>query len=202
MTQEELAHTKFPLGEIADKSEVRELAEKADLANAEKPDSQDICFVPDGDYAKVIENYTGKSYPKGNYIDTDGNVLGEHKGIIHYTIGQRRGLGIALGKHMYVCDKNPENNTVTLGDISDLMRSEVNIGSFNWILYEKPPVSFKATAKLRYNQKQEYPCTVFVDESDNSKVKLILDEPQKAVAKGQAAVLYDGDYVIGGGTIL
>ncbi len=202
MTQEELAHTKFPLGEIADKSEVRELAEKADLANAEKPDSQDICFVPDGDYAKVIEHYTGKSYPKGNYIDTHGNVLGEHKGIIHYTIGQRRGLGIALGKHVYVCDKNPENNTVTLGDISDLMRSEVNVGSFNWIKYDKPPVSFKATAKLRYNQKQEYPCTVFVDENDNSNVKLILDEPQKAVAKGQAAVLYDGDYVIGGGTIL
>ena len=202
MTQEELAHTMFPLGDIADKNEVREIAEKNGLANAEKPDSQDICFVPDGDYAKVIEHYTGKKYPEGNYIDVNGNVLGKHKGIIHYTIGQRRGLGISLGKHMYVCDKNPENNTVTLGDISDLMNSEVNVEDFNWILYDNPPASFRAVAKLRYNQKQEYPCTVLVDENDKTKVKLLLDEPQKAVAKGQAAVVYDGDYVVGGGTIL
>jgi tRNA-uridine 2-sulfurtransferase len=202
MTQEELAHTMFPLGDIADKNEVREIAENNGLANAEKPDSQDICFVPDGDYAKVIEHYTGKKYPEGNYIDVNGNVLGKHKGIIHYTIGQRRGLGISLGKHMYVCDKNPENNTVTLGDISDLMNSEVNVEDFNWILYDNPPASFRAVAKLRYNQKQEYPCTVLVDENDKTKVKLLLDEPQKAVAKGQAAVVYDGDYVVGGGTIL
>ena len=202
MTQEELAHTMFPLGDIADKNEVREIAEKNGLANAEKPDSQDICFVPDGDYAKVIEHYTGKKYPEGNYIDVNGNVLGKHKGIIHYTIGQRRGLGISLGKHMYVCDKNPENNTVTLGDISDLMNSEVNVEDFNLILYDNPPASFRAVAKLRYNQKQEYPCTVLVDENDKTKVKLLLDEPQKAVAKGQAAVVYDGDYVVGGGTIL
>lgn len=202
MTQEELAHTMFPLGDIADKNEVREIAEKNGLANAEKPDSQDICFVPDGDYAKVIEHYTGKKYPEGNYIDVNGNVLGKHKGIIHYTIGQRRGLGISLGKHMYVCDKNPENNTVTLGDISDLMNSEVIVEDFNWILYDNPPANFRAVAKLRYNQKQEYPCTVLVDENDKTKVKLLLDEPQKAVAKGQAAVVYDGDYVVGGGTIL
>ena len=202
MTQEELAHTMFPLGDIADKNEVRKIAEKNGLANAEKPDSQDICFVPDGDYAKVIEHYTGKKYPEGNYIDVNGNVLGKHKGIIHYTIGQRRGLGISLGKHMYVCDKNPENNTVTLGDICDLMNSEVYVEDFNWILYDNPPASFRAVAKLRYNQKQEYPCTVLVDENDKTKVKLLLDEPQKAVAKGQAAVVYDGDYVVGGGTIL
>ncbi|MDO4460412.1 MAG: tRNA 2-thiouridine(34) synthase MnmA [Clostridia bacterium] len=199
MSQKELSRTVFPLGDISDKDEVRRIADEAGLVNAAKPDSQDICFVPDGDYAKVIEHYTGRKYPEGDYIDINGNVIGKHKGIIHYTIGQRRGLGIAMGRHMYVCAKDPVNNTVTLGDQIDLFKKECLVKDFNWIMYENPPKELRATVKLRYNQKQEYPCTVY---PEDGYVRIVMDEPQKAVAAGQAAVVYDGDYVVGGGTII
>ena len=201
LTQDELSHVLFPLGDMADKEEVRAVAASLGFVNADKPDSQDICFVPDGDYASAIERFSGKTYPAGNYIDTEGNILGPHKGIIHYTIGQRRGLGIALGKHMYVCDKDPVNNTVTLGDVEDLLRTEILVQDFNWIMYDIPPEKIHASVKIRYNQKTDYVCTAYPDKDDKTAVRIIFDEPQKAPAKGQAAVVYSGDYVVGGGTI-
>ncbi|MBP5304222.1 MAG: tRNA 2-thiouridine(34) synthase MnmA, partial [Lachnospiraceae bacterium] len=137
MTQEELAHTQFPLGAMK-KTEIRKIAEEHGFINANKPDSQDICFVPDGDYAKVIENYTGKKYTEGNFVDLAGNVIGQHKGIIHYTIGQRKGLGIAAENPYYVLEIRPETNEVVLGSNEDLFKNEVHIAEVNYIPGEVP----------------------------------------------------------------
>ena len=145
MTQEQLAHTMFPLGRRT-KSEIREIAEREGFLNAKKRDSQDICFVPDGDYAAFIKKHTGKSYAEGDFVDTQGNVLGTHSGIIGYTIGQRKGLGIAVGHPVYVCKKDLQNNTVTLGGEADLMCSRLEAVDFNWI-YEKPQGKITCTAK-------------------------------------------------------
>ena len=164
-----LAHTLFPLGNLT-KPEVRELAEKAGLVNAEKPDSQDICFVPDGDYAGFIERYTQKTFPKGNFIDKNGNVLGEHNGIIRYTIGQRKGLGIALGVPAYVVSKNVAENTVTLGSNDDLFTDTVYGKEVNWVSIECPKEPLRVKAKVRYNQKEQ-PATLYPLE--NNCVKLI-----------------------------
>ena len=197
LTQEQLAHTMFPLGTL-EKSEVREIAEKNGFVNARKKDSQDICFIPDGDYAGFIERYTGKTFPEGDFCDTDGNFLAKHKGIIHYTIGQRKGLGVAFGKPVYVCDKCVETNRVILGDNEDLFSSELDVTDFNWISVPGASEPIRCYAKIRYNQKAQ-PATV-IQTSENT-VHIVFDEPQRAIAKGQAAVLYDGDTVIGGGTI-
>lgn len=198
MTQEQLAHTRFPLGEMK-KSETRVIAEKCGFINAKKPDSQDICFVPDGDYARVIELNTGKTYPPGDFIDKDGNVLGKHKGIIHYTIGQRKGLGIAAAAPLYVLAIDVKNNTVTLGDGGDLFSREVSVEDFHFISGEAPTAPFRCAAKIRYRQKEQ-PATAYP--AENGKMTVVFDEPQRAVTPGQAAVLYDGDVVIGGGTIV
>ena len=165
--------------------------------NARKRDSQDICFVPDGDYAKFIENYAQKSYPKGKFVDKSGNVLGEHNGIIRYTIGQRKGLNIALGHPVYVIGKNLDDNTVILGSNDDLNQKELLADDFNWII-EKPKDSIKCCAKTRYNMK-EVPCTAYCE---GDKVRVVFDNSVRAVTSGQAVVLYDGDYVLGGGTII
>ncbi len=198
MTQDELAHTVFPLGNMT-KDETRKTAESHGFINAHKKDSQDICFVPDGDYAKVIKLNTGKTYPSGDFAFKDGTIVGKHEGIINYTVGQRKGLGIALGKPAYVIDIDTVNNRVILGDNEDLFKTELTADNMNWIKYENPPEEFRAKAKIRYNQKEKN-CTVKVQE--NGKIKVIFDEPQRAVTPGQAVVLYDGDDVIGGGTIL
>jgi len=196
LSQYQLAHTIFPLGRFS-KNEIREIAEREGFLNAKKRESQDICFVPDGDYAAFIEKHTQKSYKKGNFVDTNGNVLGQHSGIIKYTIGQRKGLGIAAGKPVYVCKKDMENNTVVLGDNEDLFSKTLEARDFNWI-YEKKEGAFRCKAKTRYNM-TEQPCTVF---EEGEKLRVEFDNPQRAVTSGQAVVLYDGDYVIGGGTII
>lgn len=198
LTQEQLSHTLFPLGAMQ-KSEVRTVAESNGFINADKPDSQDICFVPDGDYAKVIENYSKKNYPNGNFISTSGDVLGTHKGIIRYTIGQRRGLGISAESPLYVCKLCPENNTVILGNNDDLFYNTVYVKEFNWICGEVPKDSIKCSAKIRYRQ-PEQPATVY-PQADGS-VKIVFDIPQRAITPGQSAVLYDDETVFGGGTII
>ena len=197
MTQEQLRKTQFPLGGL-EKSKVRSIAEANGFVNAAKPDSQDICFVPDGDYARVIRLRTGKHYDEGNYVDINGNVLGRHKGIIHYTIGQRKGLGIAFGKPTFVVDIRPETNEVVLGTNDELFGRELNVTDFNWIAGTAPSDSFSCKAKIRYRQ-EEQPATASI--LPNGDVHISFDEPQRAITKGQAAVLYDGDTVLGGGVI-
>ena len=195
LTQYQLEHIIFPLGKYS-KEQIRELAEENGFVNAKKRDSQDICFVPDGNYAKYIEKYANKTYKKGSFVDKYGNVLGEHNGIIRYTIGQRKGLNIALGHPVYVIAKDLENNRVVLGSDKDLYTNELVAGDFNWII-EKPEKSIKCFAKTRYNMK-EVPCTAFCEEEN---VRVVFDTPVRAVTASQAVVLYDGDYVLGGGII-
>ncbi|MBQ7335328.1 MAG: tRNA 2-thiouridine(34) synthase MnmA [Clostridia bacterium] len=197
LTQEQLAHTLFPLGGLK-KTEVREIAEANGFCNANRPDSQDICFVPDGDYVAFIEQYTGKHYPCGNFIDQNGTVLGQHKGSIRYTVGQRKGLGIAFGKPTYVCAKNAEQNTVTLGDNEDLFRRDLSAHSINLIALEQISSPLRVQAKIRY-QASAAPATVEQTAPDRFRVRF--DEPQRAITAGQSVVLYDGDTVIGGGII-
>lgn len=197
LTQYQLSHTVFPLGDYK-KSEIREIAESQGLINARKRDSQDICFVPDGDYAAFIERYTGEVYPCGDFIDRDGNVLGRHRGMIRYTVGQRKGLGIALGKPAFVCAKSAKDNTVTIGENADLFSSELYACDFNWIACDAPTSPVRVTAKIRYGQ-NETPAAAEV--TDEGRVHVMFDVPQRAIAKGQSVVLYDGDTVVGGGTI-
>lgn len=198
LTPEQLKMTVFPLGGLC-KAEVREIALENGFVNAKKHESQDICFVPHGDYYSFIEKYTGKAYPDGDFVDLNGNKLGTHKGIIRYTIGQRRGLGLALPESMYVCEKDVENNRVILGFNKDLFSSEVEVGDIMLSACDKLDKAEHLTAKIRYNQKEQ-PATVL--QTDENHIKIIFDEPQRAVTKGQAAVIYDGDTVVGGGTII
>ena len=175
MTQEQLKHTMFPLGSMT-KVETRKIAEENNFTNSNKPDSQDICFVPDGDYAAVIEKHTGKRYAEGNFVDISGKVIGKHKGIINYTIGQRKGLGISSKEPLYVCKICPKTNEVVLGSNEDLFETTLLVNDFNWISGEVP--------------------------QDDGSVKIIFDEPQRAITPGQAAVAYMGDIVLGGGIII
>lgn len=200
LNQEQLSHTIFPLGDFTGKDEVRALAERFGLVTAHKSESQDICFVPDGKYAEFICAKTGKDYPRGSFLDINGNVIGEHLGLIRYTIGQRKGIGKGFGERMYVCEKDAENNTVTLSKDEALYSSSLTANDFNWILYENPPKgSVSVTARIRYNGR-EVPATAYEDESGVVHVNFL--QPQRAVAKGQAVVLYQGDIVVGGGTII
>lgn len=198
MTQRELAHTLFPLGALT-KAEVRALALENGFGNARKRDSQDICFVPDGDYVGFMERYTGKYYPDGDFVDLDGRVVGRHRGAVRYTCGQRKGLGLALGAPVYVCGKDMEKNTVTVGPESALFTTTLVAGDFNWISIPALTGPMHIKAKARYRQ-TEQPATV--RPLDNGLVQVVFDEPQRAITRGQAVVLYDGDVVVGGGTIL
>ena len=197
LTQEQLAHTLFPLGEFT-KSEIRALAEKFGFINADKPDSQDICFVPDGDYASFIERYTGKTFECGKFIHTNGTVLGEHSGIIRYTIGQRKGLGISYSEPLFVVEKNVEENTVVLGKNEDLFFPAFIATDVNWISGEAPTSPIEAGVKTRYHQKEQ---TATIIPLENGDVYIKLHAPQRAITCGQAAVFYDVDTVLGGGTI-
>ena len=197
LTQEQLAHTRLPLGEF-EKTDTRRIAEELGFFNARKPDSQDICFVPDGDYAAFIERTTGKTYPEGNFVDEQGNVLGCHRGIIHYTIGQRRGLGIAAETPLYVKRIDPERNEVVLCRDEALYSRALTAKELNWMAFETPPESFRASAKIRYRH-TEQPCTVKV--LPGGRVAVEFDEPQRAATPGQAVVFYHGDTVLGGGVI-
>ena len=198
LTQEQLAHTLFPLGELI-KSETRAIAEASKLTNAQKPDSQDICFVPDGDYAAAIERLTGKTSAPGNFIDTDGNVLGTHRGITHYTIGQHRGLGLALPERRYVCKIDAGSGTVTLGSGTELYSREVLVRDFNWISGEAPSGPIRCSAKIRYRQPEQ---AANVEPLSENEALIRFDTPQRAVTPGQSAVLYDDDTVLGGGIIV
>ena len=197
ITQEQLAHTMFPLGSMR-KTEVRAIADESGFVNADKPDSQDICFVPNGNYASVIELQTGKQSPQGNFVDKHGNILGRHKGVIHYTIGQRKGLGISSAEPLYVCDICPKSGNVVLGSNDDLFSREADVADFNWISGLIPQMEFRCKAKIRYRQIEQW-ATIIPTGEDT--VHITFDEPQRAITPGQAAVLYDGDIVLGGGTI-
>ena len=198
LTQTQLARTQFPLGTLT-KTQVRAIAQEHGFANAQKKESQDICFVPNGDYAQVIQHYTGKQYPCGNFVDADGKVLGQHRGIIHYTVGQRKGLNISADRRLYVCKICPEQNTVCLCDRADLLQREAVAHEFHWINGIPTTQTVRCHAKIRYNQ-TEQPATVEVLSADQ--VKVIFDEPQRAVTPGQAVVLYQGDVVLGGGILV
>ena len=198
MTQEQLRRTLFPLGELT-KPQVREIAQREGFLNAKKHDSQDICFVPDGDYAAFIQEYTGKSYQPGPVYDVDGNRLGTHRGIIHYTIGQRKGLGLALGKPMYVKATDAEKNTVTLATNDQLFSSRVYAEHLNWISGEIPSEPVEVVARVRYHGKDQ-PATLHFLENGNILAEFSV--PQRAVTPGQAIVFYQGDTMLGGAEIV
>ena len=237
LTQKQLARVKFPLGEMK-KSETREIAERLKLCNARKHDSQDICFIPDGDYVNFMEKYTGRHYPDGNFLDESGNVVGIHHGAVRYTIGQRKGLGLSMEEPVYVCEKDMQANTVTVGTESSMLVRGMMVGDLNWIsvkglsdrqydgslceceitkvpsddetgyddfdmIHQTETKIWKplhVSVRTRYHG-SESGAMLYQDDGDRSKVRMIFDEPQKRAAVGQAAVFYDGDIVVGGGTI-
>ena len=197
MTQEMLSCTLFPVGELR-KEEVRRLAEEYDLISARKRDSQDICFVPDGDYAAFICAYTGRNYPPGDFVDEAGRVLGRHEGMIRYTVGQRRGLGVSGGKPLYVCRKCAADNTILLTDNDRLFTDTLYAEKLNLITVDCLEESVRCRARIRYRHREQ---PAVVTQVGEDRIKVVFDEPQRAVTAGQAVVLYDGDTVIGGGTI-
>ena len=197
LTQQQLAHAQFPLGAFT-KEQAREIALEQGFINAKKRDSQDICFVPDGDFYGFIKRYTGKTYPQGSFLDLQGNTVGKHKGATAYTLGQRKGLGLAMGAPVYVCAKDMAANTVTVGPNEALYRKELLATNWSWFPFEAltEPMRVKARARSRM---AEQPAWVYPLE--NGDVRVEFDEPQRAITPGQAVVLYDGDMVIGGGII-
>ncbi len=197
LTQKQLSRTRFPLGEYS-KAQVREIAESINFSTARKQDSQDICFIPDGDYAAFIEKYSGLSFPDGDFVTADGRVLGTHKGIIRYTVGQRKGLGLALPAPMYVKEKDVENNRVILCDNQSLFTRELTAKDINFIPFDKLERDLRVKAKVRYKHEEQW---ATVTPAGEARFRLVFDEPQRAIAKGQSVVLYDGDYVVGGGII-
>lgn len=198
LTQEQLAHTIMPLGDYV-KDEIREIAKKAELPVAAKPDSMDICFVPDGDYAKFIYEHSGKTSTPGNFVDMEGNIIGTHKGLIHYTIGQRKGLNLSMGHPVFVVELRPDTNEVVIGENDDIFNRTLYANKLNFMSIEKLEGPMKVTAKIRYNHKGA-PCTI--EMAGDDLVKCIFDEPQRAMTPGQAVVFYENDYVVGGGTII
>lgn len=198
MTQEQLSHTIFPLGNL-EKSQIREIADKHNLHVSSKPDSQEICFVPNNKYAEFIKSYTKKDFAHGSFIDSNGSFLGTHKGLIHYTVGQRRGLGIALGKHMYVTKINPQDNSIMLCDETQCYTNTLIVDKVNLISTDKLTTELYAQVKIRYHAQ---PASALLQPLGKDKIKIIFDEKQKLSAPGQSAVFYDKDIVVGGGTII
>ena len=197
LTQHQLRHLLLPVGEY-DKPAIREQARQAGLENADKGDSQDICFVPDGDYVGFLQR-EGVVLTPGDFVDKDGHVLGRHKGLPCYASGQRKGLGVAAGKHVYVVRKNGADNTILLGDDADLFSSALTASRVNWIAGTAPPAPVRCTAKTRYSQRTDAPCTAYPLAGEG--VRVVFDAPQRAITAGQSVVLYDGDEVLGGGII-
>jgi len=195
--KENLSRVLFPIGDY-DKNEVRNLAKKYELPVATKPDSQEICFIQDNDYAGFINRIAKENIKPGYFVDTKGNILGEHKGIINYTIGQRKGLGISFGKPMYVVRIDSKNNQVVLGDAEDLFSTELIAEDVNFLSIDSLEEPLKVNAKIRYSAK-ESPATIYPLEE--GKVKVIFEQPQRAITPGQSVVFYDGDIVVGGGII-
>jgi len=197
LTQQQLQHARFPLGELT-KADARVIAEQQGFLNAKKRDSQDICFIPDGDYLAFLQRYTGKTYPAGPYLDLNGNTVGTHKGAVAYTLGQRKGLNLAMGEPVYVCAKDMEKNTVTVGPNEALYRTTLLANDWNWIAIDSLTAPIRVSAKAR-SRMAEQPATVYPEQ--NGFARVVFDQPQRALTPGQAIVLYDGDTVIGGGTI-
>ena len=198
LSQEQLSRIRLPLGGLS-KEQVRQIAEEQGFINARKRDSQDICFIPDGDYKAFMERYTGKQYPGGDYLDLNGNVVGRHAGAVGYTLGQRKGLGIAMGAPVYVCAKDMDANTVTVGPDAALFSKVLWADDWSWGPFPSLTKPIRVLAKVRYRHKAQ-PATVYPEE--NGVVRVEFNEPQRAITPGQAVVLYDGDTVIGGGTIM
>jgi tRNA-specific 2-thiouridylase len=198
MSQKALSMTAFPLGNLT-KAEVREIAAARGLSNAEKKESQDICFVDHGDYADFIEAYTGKTFPEGDITDTEGKVLGRHRGLIRYTLGQRRGLGVAINSPVYAAAKNMANNTLVVGDESSLYSPSFTAREINLIACENLFQPQRLAVKTRYLQKEQW---AVVEQTGSDTVRVDFEEAQRAITPGQAAVFYDGDTVVGGGTIV
>lgn len=198
LTPDQLAHTRFPLGSYH-KTEVRQIAEDQGFINARKRDSQDICFVPDGRYAEFIDRYTMTPDRGGNFVDADGKILGRHKGFCRYTIGQRKKLGISLSEPLSVCQKNPSDGSILLTPEEDLYKDRLTADDFNWSALDTPTFPIRCKAKIRYKA-AEADATV-CGYTDDGAVEIRFDCPQRAITPGQAVVLYDGDLVLGGGTI-
>ncbi|MBQ3093661.1 MAG: tRNA 2-thiouridine(34) synthase MnmA [Clostridia bacterium] len=199
LTQKELGQTMLPLGGLR-KTEIRELARVNGFITADKPDSQDICFVPDGDYAAFLENTMHVSAPHGDFVREDnGRTVGQHKGLFHYTIGQRKGLGIAAEKPLYVIEKDMAQNRVVLGDNASLFSPSLYATDCNWIAVDSVDTPLRVTAKTRYKQAEAAATIVPLDDGS---IRVDFDTPQRAVTAGQAVVFYDGDTVVGGATIL
>lgn len=197
MTQEQLAHTQFPLGELH-KEQVRGIAREQGFLNARKRDSQDICFVPDGDYAAFIRRHREREYPPGDFVDQQGRVLGRHRGIVCYTVGQRRGLGVSADRPLYVREIRPWDNTVVLAPESQLYDQIALVSDFNWIACPAPSGQIRVWARARYHQPEQPAIAQLLPDGQ---VRVSFDRPQRALTRGQAMVLYDGDTVVGGGTI-
>ena len=198
LTQEQLSKTLFPLGALH-KKQVREIAAENGFINAGKHDSQDICFVRDGDYSRFIEGYSNGVPPAGDFIDMSGNIIGRHKGIVHYTIGQRKGLGISFARPMYVCKKNISNQTVVLGSESDLYTKSLVAEDINLIACDNIYKPLRLKTKVRYKQEEQW---ATVEQTGEGTLHIEFDLPQRAIARGQAVVFYDEDIVVGGGTIV
>ena len=197
LTQHQLSHTLFPLGSLT-KTEARQIAQDNGFINAKKKDSQDICFIPDGDYMVFLQEYTGKQYPPGDFLDQNGRIIGKHKGAVAYTCGQRKGLGLAMGAPVYVCGKDMDRNTVTVGPNEALFHRTAVACDWNWISIPSLTEPLRCKAKAR-SRMVEQPATVYPGE--NGTARVVFDEPQRAITSGQTVALYDGDTVIGGGTI-
>lgn len=198
LTQDQLKRILFPLGNLT-KTDVRALAQKRGLTNAQKKDSQDICFVPDGDYATYIETILGITVPPGPFTDMDGRVLGKHRGLIHYTIGQRRGLNMSFDRPKYVVSKDASTNTVVIGDERDLYSVDMTVQNINLIAIENLTAPVRATVKTRYSQKE---ASALLSPLSDDTIAVRFDAPQRAVTAGQSAVFYQGDIVLGGGIIV
>lgn len=198
LTQEQLSHTLMPVGDY-NKDEIRAIAEKIGIQVAHKPDSMEICFVPDNDYAGFITRETGYVRRPGNFVDLHGNILGTHKGIIHYTVGQRKGLGLAMGHPVFVVAIRPETNEVVIGENDDVFSTKLYANNINLMSVDKIEEPIRARAKIRYSH-EGADCTIRM--ADDGLLECVFDEKQRAVTPGQALVIYDGDYVLGGGTII
>ena len=187
----------MPVGDFS-KEEIRRIAEKIGLGVAEKPDSQDICFVPDGDYASFIEKHAGREIPKGNFVTAEGRVLGPHKGIIHYTVGQRNGLGLALGYPAFVLEIRPDTREVVIGNYEESLAESLTVSDLNFMSVEDLEKPRRVFVKIRYNHKGVWGR---IEKTGADQVTCTFEEPQRAVTPGQAAVFYDGEYILGGGRI-
>lgn len=198
LTQDQLSHTLMPVGDY-EKGRIRQIAEEIGLPVAHKPDSMEICFVPDQDYARFISENSGHVVPEGNFVTTDGKVIGRHKGITHYTVGQRKGLNLSMGKPVFVVEIRPETNEVVIGDNQDVFTDRLRCSNLNFMSVEDIHEDTPVVAKIRYNHQG---AKAVVRKTGADEVEVVFEEPVRAVTPGQAVVFYDGDYVLGGGTIL